>query len=104
MVTNSCGTTTRFYSPHAETMLKNQAVIALIGLAALELEFAAMARLGDLKLHVIETIILALAAGAIYCVALYALEHSPENRAAFWLILAGALLFRLTLAPLPPTL
>jgi alpha-1,6-mannosyltransferase len=85
-------------------MLKNQAVIALIGLAALELEFAAMARLGDLKLHVIETIILALAAGAIYCVALYALEHSREHRAAFWLILAGALLFRLTLAPLPPTL
>ncbi len=85
-------------------MLRNQAVIALIGLAALELEFAAMARLGDLKLHVIETIILALAAGAIYCVALYALEHSRERRAAFWLILGGALLFRLTLAPLPPTL
>ncbi len=85
-------------------MLKNQAVIALIGLAALETLFAAMARLGDLKLHVIETIILALAAGAVYCVALYALEHCPEHRAAFWLVLAGALLFRLTLAPLPPTL
>ena len=85
-------------------MLKNQAVIALAGLAALETLFAAMARLGDLKLHVIETIILALAAGAVYCVALYALEHSREHRAAFWLILAGALLFRLTLAPLPPTL
>jgi len=85
-------------------MLKNQAAIALIGLAAMEIPFAAMAHLGDMKLHVIETIVLALAAGILYCFALYALEHSPENRAAFWLILAGALLFRLTLAPLPPSL
>src|SRR5271154_2121080 len=85
-------------------MLKNQAGIAVIGLIALETLFAAMARLGDLKLHVIEVIALALAAGAVYCVALYALEHCPEHRAAFWLILGGALLFRLTLAPLPPTL
>jgi alpha-1,6-mannosyltransferase len=85
-------------------MLKGQARIAWIGLAALEILFAAMARLGDLKAHVIGTIVLALAAGVVYCLALYALEHSAENRAAFWLILAGALLFRLTLAPLPPSL
>ena len=63
-------------------MLKNQAVIALIGLAALETLFAAMARLGDLKLHVIETIVLALAAGVVYFVALYALEHTRKSRRA----------------------
>ena len=63
-----------------------------------------MRRLGNLKLHVIETIALALAAGAIYLVALYALERLRESQATFWLILAGALLFRLTLAPLEPSL
>ncbi len=63
-----------------------------------------MRRLGNLKLHVVETIALALAAGAIYLVVLYALERLPESGTAFWLILAGALLFRLTLAPLEPSL
>jgi alpha-1,6-mannosyltransferase len=87
-----------------KTMLKSQAGVAVAGLVALEALFAAMARLGDLKLHVVEVIALALAAGAVYCVALYGLEHTAESRAALWLVLAGALLFRLTLAPLPPTL
>lgn len=81
-----------------------QLTIALAGLAALEILFAAMFRLGDLKLHAIEFIALALGAGVIYLVTLYALEHSRESRTAFWLILAGGLAFRLTLAPLAPTL
>jgi len=86
------------------TLARPQAAAALGGLAALETIFEAMRRLGNLKLHVIETVALALAAGSIYFVVLYALEHSSENRAAFWLILAGALVFRLTLAPLEPSL
>ena len=71
---------------------------------ALEALFALMARLGDLKLAVIETIALALAAGVVYFIALYALEHSAKTRPALWLIVAGALLFRLTLYSLPPSL
>jgi alpha-1,6-mannosyltransferase len=86
------------------SLARPQAAAALAGLAALEAIFAALRRLGDLKVHVIETIALGLAAGVVYFVALYALEHSPERRAASWLVLAGALLFRLTLAPLEPTL
>lgn len=63
-----------------------------------------MARLGDLKVEVIETISLALAAGVVYFMALYALEHSAKNRNARWIILAAALLFRLTLYSLTPSL
>jgi alpha-1,6-mannosyltransferase len=81
-----------------------QAAAALIGLAALEAVFVAMRRLGDLKLHVVETIALGLAAGVIYLGILYALERSREAPATFWLILTGALLFRLTLVPLEPSL
>ena len=83
---------------------KAQAAVTLLGLLALETLFARMARLGDLKLHVIETITLALAAGVVYCILLYALERSRDTPVALWLILGGALLFRLTLAPLPPSL
>ena len=81
-----------------------QTIIASVALAALAAIFGAMACLGDLKLHVIETIALALAAGLVYFVALYALEHSRDSRAALWIIVAGAVLFRLMLLPLPPSL
>ncbi len=83
---------------------RSQAALALAGLAALEAAFETMRRLGNLKLYVVETIALGLAAGVIYFVVLYALEHSGESRATLWLVLAGALLFRLTLAPLVPSL
>ncbi len=83
---------------------RSQAAAALAGIAALEAIFETMRRLGNLKLYVIETIALALGAGIIYFVALYALEHSAGSKTAFWLVLVGALLFRLTLAPLEPTL
>jgi len=86
------------------SLARPQAAAVLAGVLALEAIFAAMRRLSNLKIHVIETIALALAAGIIYFVTLYLLEHSRESRAAFWLILAGALLFRLTLAPLVPSL
>jgi len=84
----------------ATTTRRAQVYIALAGVVALEILFGAMHRLNDWKLHAIEFIVLGLAAGAAYLVALYALEHAGEHRAAFWVILAGGLLFRLTLAPL----
>jgi hypothetical protein len=81
-----------------------QAIAAFVGLAVLEAAFEAMRRLGDLKLHVVATIALGLAAGIIYFVVLFTLRRLNEDRATFWLVLAGALVFRLTLAPLEPSL
>jgi type IV secretory pathway VirB2 component (pilin) len=82
----------------AQTPLTAAALLLLGG------AFAAMHRLGDLKLHVVETIALGLAAGAVYLLALFALEKSHDTSRAFWLILAGALTFRALLLPLEPTL
>jgi alpha-1,6-mannosyltransferase len=81
-----------------------QTSAALTGAIVLEVLFAAMARLGDLKMEVIETIALALASGVVYVTALYIFEHSRKSRPAFWIIVAGAILFRLTLYPLTPSL
>ena len=60
-----------------------------------------MARLGDLSIHIPEFMALALGAGVLYFIALYALEHTRDNRAVLWIVLLGALAFRLTLFPLP---
>ena len=81
-----------------------QILIALGGIAALEFCFVLLYRLHDLEIHVVGTIAIAFAAGIIYFIALYCLEHTSENRATLWLVLLGAVLFRLTLAPLAPTL
>jgi alpha-1,6-mannosyltransferase len=81
-----------------------QIAIALVAIVALEAVFAAMARLGDLSIHIPEFMALALGAGVLYFIALYALEHTRDNRAALWLVLLGALAFRLTLFPFPPSL
>ncbi len=81
-----------------------QLPIALSALVVLEALFFALGRLGDLRLYVVETMALGFAAGIIYFLALYLLERVPDHRAAFWLVLAGGVLFRLTLAPLAPTL
>ena len=83
---------------------RTQTLLAVVAIVALEAVFAAMARLGDLSVHIPEFMALALGGGIVYFVALYALEHSPDNRAVFWLILVGALAFRLTLFPQPPSL
>ncbi len=79
-------------------------LIAIVAIVALEAVFAAMARLGDLSIHIPEFMALALGAGVLYLVAIYALEHTGENRAVLWIILLGALAFRLTLFPYPPSL
>jgi alpha-1,6-mannosyltransferase len=81
-----------------------QTIVAVAGLVVLEAAYAWLARLGDLKAHVIETMGIALAAGALYFIALYALEHARESRATLWVVLAGAAVFRATLFPLLPTL
>ncbi len=81
-----------------------QTYAAIAGALALETLFALMARLGDLKAEVIETIALALAAGVIYFLSLYLVEHSPKSRPALWIIVAGAVVFRLTLYSLTPSL
>ncbi len=81
-----------------------QLLIALIAVVALEAIFAAMARLGDLSVNIPEFMALALGGGILYCIALYALEHTRDSRTALWLVLLGALAFRLTLFPHPPSL
>src|SRR3989475_7388549 len=85
-------------------LIASQTAAAVAGALALEALFAFMARLGDLKLEIIEVIAVALAAGIFYFIALYALEHSAKSRPAFWIIAAGAVVFRRTLSSLPPSL
>lgn len=84
--------------------LQPQILIAIVAIVALEAVFMAMARLGDLSVHIPEFMALALAAGVLYLVALYALEHTSDRRVVLWLVLLGALAFRLTLFPQPPSL
>ncbi len=88
----------------ARAALAAQTPVAIAAATILEALFATMASLGDLKIEVIQTISLGLAAGIVYFVALYLLEHSPTTRTALWIVLAGALLFRLTLYSLTPSL
>ncbi len=82
----------------------SQTSVAITGALVLETFFALMARLGDLKAQVIGTIALGLAAGMVYVLALYFLEHSARSRPTLWIIIAAAVLFRLTLYSLAPSL
>jgi len=82
----------------------SQLLRVLLPALGLEAAFLALARLGPLDLYVIEAIAIALGAGVVYVTALYLLEHSSDSRRAFWLILLASVAFRLTLAPLRPTL
>lgn len=82
----------------------SQFLIALVAIVALEATFAAMARLGDLSIHIPEFMMLALGGGVLYFVGLYAIENTRDDRAVLWLILLGGLAFRLTLFPHPPSL
>jgi len=91
-------------------IVRSQSAVALGGVIALGLLYDALRRLEDLKLYVVETIAIALTAGAVYLIALFLLERTAtkkegaEGRGAFWLILAGAVVFRALLVPLAPTL
>jgi alpha-1,6-mannosyltransferase len=86
------------------TLAVSPLALALAGIAVLEILYLILRRLGDLKLYVVETIGIGFAAGVVYLLVVYLLEHSREHSALLWLLLAGALLFRLTLLPLAPTL
>ncbi len=83
---------------------RGQLSSVVFGAVFLELLFARMHHLNDLKRNVIEFIALALAAGVVYLVSLYFFEHSRRNRAAWILLIGAAILFRLTLLPLEPSL
>lgn len=81
-----------------------QIIAAVAGAFALETLFWRLHQLGNLETFVIPMIALCFGAGIVYVVSLFFLEHTAKSRAAFWLILAAGLLFRLTLLPLAPTL
>lgn len=87
-----------------KSLAPRQVLLAALCLVALSLLFEGLRRLGDLKLYVVETIAIGLAAGAIYLLALYFFEASDDAPSVFWLILLGALLFRVALFPLAPSL
>src|SRR5262250_3682938 len=70
----------------------------------LELIFLRMHSLYYLKNHVIGFIELALAAGTVYLIVLYGLSRARASRAAFILLIFGAVVFRATLWPMEPTL
>ncbi|MFY9530905.1 MAG: glycosyltransferase 87 family protein [Candidatus Acidiferrales bacterium] len=82
----------------------SQVITALLGGFLLELSFFLMRRLGNLELYVVEFITAALAAGIVYFICVYLFEHARDSRAGLWLILAAAVLFRVTLLSLAPTL
>ncbi|HEY4742336.1 MAG TPA: glycosyltransferase 87 family protein [Candidatus Acidoferrales bacterium] len=82
----------------------SQTQILLAALILLEALFWRLRRFGNLETFVVETIATGLAAGVIYFIAIYGLEHTREGRWAFWLVLAAGILFRATLWPLAPTL
>lgn len=86
----------------AQRVARHQAARAALALAALAALFGRLHAYGDLGAHVVETIAVGLAAGLVYLIALYALERAPDHPWALWLILGGALLFRLELLPLAP--
>src|SRR6516164_2790004 len=71
---------------------------------SLEALYLRMYRLYYLKNNAISFIELALAAGTLYLVVLYGLSRARASRAAFILLIFGAIVFRATLWPMLPTL
>ena len=70
----------------------------------LEALYLRMHSLYYLKNHAIGFIELALAAGTVYLIVLYALGRTRASRAAFILLIFAAIVFRATLWPMLPTL
>ena len=85
-------------------LARTQTEAAGAGFLALGLIYGVLHELRDLKLYVVETIAAGLAAGVVYFVVLYLLERTPDRAAVMWILLAGALVFRLQLFPLAPKL
>jgi alpha-1,6-mannosyltransferase len=82
----------------------SQGWLAVAGGFLLELAYLYLRRLGNLETFVVAFIATGFAAGVLYFISLYLFEQSHDSRAGLWLILATAVLFRLTLWPLAPTL
>lgn len=72
--------------------------------AAMTAIFAAWSRQNNLDEHVPEFIALALVAGALYLASVYLVEKFPLGRAALFIILAAAAIYRLALLPAKPSL
>ena len=89
----------------SETRTETLKLAGLLGAGVLlEALYLRMHSLYYLKNHAIAFIVLALAAGVIYLVALYGFERTGAPRAATILLIFGALVFRATLWPMQPTL
>ena len=89
----------------SETQSENLKLAALLAAGALlEALYLRMHSLYYLKNHAIAFMVLALAAGLVYLVALYGFERTRASRATFILLIFCALVFRATLWPMQPTL
>jgi hypothetical protein len=89
----------------SETRTENLKLAGLLGAGVLlEALYLRMHSLYYLKNYAIAFIVLALAAGVVYLVALYGFDHTGASRAVYSLLIFGALVFRATLWPMQPTL
>jgi hypothetical protein len=89
----------------SETQSENLKLAALVAAGALlEALYLRMHSLYYLKNHAIAFMVLALAAGLVYLMALYGFERVRASRASFILLIFCALVFRATLWPMLPTL
>ena len=89
----------------SETRTENLKLVGLLGAGVvLEALYLRMHSLYYLKNHAIAFIILALAAGVAYLIALYGFDHTRASRVVYILLIFGALVFRATLWPMLPTL
>jgi len=87
------------------TRTENLKLAGLLGAGVvLEALYLRMHSLYYLKNHAIAFIVLALAAGVVYLIALYGFDQTRPSRAATILLIFGALVFRATLWPMQPTL
>ena len=89
----------------SETQTENLKLAGLLAAGALlEALYLRMHSLYYLKNHAIEFMVLALAAGIVYMIALYGFDQTRASHASFILLIFGALVFRATLWPMQPTL
>ncbi|HUJ83559.1 MAG TPA: hypothetical protein VLW83_16855, partial [Candidatus Acidoferrales bacterium] len=75
-------------SPHSQT------AILVAGFLILEAMYAWLGHLRNLEFFVVETIAVGLLGGVVYLLVMFGLEHTPESRNSFWLLLVAAVLFR----------
>ena len=89
----------------SETRTEHLKLAGLLGAGVvLEALYLRMHSLYYLKNHAIAFMLLALAAGVVYLIALYGFDHTGASRAVYSLLIFGALVFRATLWPMLPTL